>query len=620
MGSSERRRKRKAPKRKVNVPQNRHHQHHQQEKNQKCSRQIAEVYPFQIEVDSPNTSASALKLNSTLDSAVSNLEDGLVNNEECGVGECNFIMNSDIFLSTMMMIGRCPDCLASISVRHLFSKKQGFAQFFLLDCNECSWTNEMCNSKEILSNKPGVNAYEFNTRSIIAFREIGRGYEAIKTFSTILNMPPPMTKTAYKKTLAAMHIAYIKTSNSSMQKAANEIRKNVLQERFDEGTIVDTRVSLDGSWQRRGYASLNGVVTAMSNGKCVDTEVMSKQCKSCQFWNRKKGTDGYTKWLESHDCKINHKGSAGKMESDGAVKIFKKSIYKGLRYTTYIGDGDTKSYQEVVNTNPYPGHVIAKAECVGHVQKRVGTRLRDLKVKYKGRKLADGKGLTGKGRMTDKVINTLQNYYGMAIRQNKDNLYGMKKSVAAVIHHCSSATTNEERHLYCPRNVNSWCKYQADKISGKETYKQKISIPPTVSDVIKPIFSHKGLGSDELLKKCLHGTTQNVNESINNVIWQKCPKRVYVGRQTVETGVASAVIAFNDGGQGLLPVFELLGINPGLFTINGLSTKDADRIKIMNKKETDGTKQRRKKLRSIRKGFQDTNIDKEGETYASGSF
>ena len=31
--------------------------------------------------------------------------------------------------------------------------------------------------------------------------------------------------------------------------------------------------------------------------------------------------------------------------------------------------------------------------------------------------------------LTDKAINTLQNYYGMAIRQNKNDLYSMKKAV-----------------------------------------------------------------------------------------------------------------------------------------------------------------------------------------------
>ena len=70
---------------------------------------------------------------------------------------------------------------------------------------------------------------------------------------------------------------------------------------------------------------------------------------------------------------------------------------------------------------------------------------------------------------------------------------------------------------YCPRTADSWCKYQSDKIA-KNTYVKRITIDKGVSDVIAPIFSHKDLGSEALLSKCLHGETQNVNESLNNLI------------------------------------------------------------------------------------------------------
>ena len=45
------------------------------------------------------------------------------------------------------------------------------------------------------------------------------------------------------------------------------------------------------------------------------------------------------------------------------------------------------------------------------------------------KKLSDGKGIIDSGRLTDKAINILQNYYGMAMRSNVGDLYGMKKSV-----------------------------------------------------------------------------------------------------------------------------------------------------------------------------------------------
>ena len=62
------------------------------------------------------------------------------------------------------------------------------------------------------------------------------------------------------------------------------------------------------------------------------------------------------------------------MEAEGAKRVFKCSIKKHkLRYVEFLGDGGTKSY--VNDKDTYPGIEITKLECVGHYQKRVGTRL-----------------------------------------------------------------------------------------------------------------------------------------------------------------------------------------------------------------------------------------------------
>ncbi|CAB4028443.1 Hypothetical predicted protein, partial [Paramuricea clavata] len=80
-----------------------------------------------------------------------------------------------------------------------------------------------------------------------------------------------------------------------------------------------------------------------------------------------------------------------------------------------LGDGDSATYSTIVDSKPYGDECVPKKlECIGHVQKRVGSRLRRLKNTYKGTKLSDGKGLAGKGRLTDGKIDVLQNYYGLA--------------------------------------------------------------------------------------------------------------------------------------------------------------------------------------------------------------
>ena len=103
---------------------------------------------------------------------------------------------------------------------------------------------------------------------------------------------------------------------------------------------------------------------------------------------------------------MNHEGSAGKMELVGVERIFSRSTEtRKLRYLAYYGDGDSKSFTAVENV--YSPKVVTKKECIGHVQKRVGTRLRNLKKKEKR--------LTKLG-VTDELIDCLQNHYGILWR------------------------------------------------------------------------------------------------------------------------------------------------------------------------------------------------------------
>ena len=74
------------------------------------------------------------------------------------------------------------------------------------------------------------------------------------------------------------------------------------------------------------------------------------------------------------------------MESRIACDIYARSVEQyGLRYTRFIGDGDVNSFKKVSEARPYGNIKINKIECVGHVQKRMGTCLRNLKNSMKGR-------------------------------------------------------------------------------------------------------------------------------------------------------------------------------------------------------------------------------------------
>ena len=78
----------------------------------------------------------------------------------------------------------------------------------------------------------------------------------------------------------------------------------------------------------------------------------------------------YDEWKRYHNCSINYTGSAGTMEASGVKNIYNRSVdTKKLRYTTYLGDGDNLSFQEICESKPYPGCGIEKLECICHVQK-----------------------------------------------------------------------------------------------------------------------------------------------------------------------------------------------------------------------------------------------------------
>ncbi|GFX82364.1 uncharacterized protein TNCV_2870451 [Trichonephila clavipes] len=101
----------------------------------------------------------------------------------------------------------------------------------------------------------------------------------------------------------------------------------------------DLAVAVDGSWQKRGFSSKNGLVTVTSvdTGKVIDVEVFSKHC-ICP---------NKTKHLQN--CKRNFEGYSGKMEVAGALSIFQRSqsLYN-VRYTKYLGDGDSKAFTSIV--------------------------------------------------------------------------------------------------------------------------------------------------------------------------------------------------------------------------------------------------------------------------------
>ncbi|GFY26982.1 uncharacterized protein TNCV_931231 [Trichonephila clavipes] len=231
-----------------------------------------------------------------------------------------------------------------------------------------------------------------NTRFVYAMLSIGKGAEAGRMFCGVMNPPQPPTRfSPYgKRILNAAKLVYEDSIQNAAKEAIceNEGKKNIA-------------VAVDGTWQKRGYTSLNGVVTVTS----IDT-----------------------------------------------------------------GDGDYKAFDAVKKKNIYGNeYPIEKLECIGHVMKRMETRLRRLKAQLKGQILSDGKCLIGKNRLTEHEIDNWQSYYGSAIRRNHSSVQNMRQAIWAIFLHRLS-TDDYPQHGFCPIGEDPWgvdlkrLKHQGDTI------------------------------------------------------------------------------------------------------------------------------------------------------------
>ncbi len=74
-----------------------------------------------------------------------------------------------------------------------------------------------------------------------------------------------------------------------------------------------------------------------------------------------------------------------------------------------------------------------------------------LKISNRGVKLSHGKGLAGKARVTDGKIDILQNYYGLAVRENSNDVrrstQKMAVGIQAVLYYGASTDANPQQSL-----------------------------------------------------------------------------------------------------------------------------------------------------------------------------
>ena len=387
--------------------------------------------------------------------------------EEVAVDQCDEdptiahgfkIIDSSILQEVLNFCSKCKKCGKEncISLKQDDKAKRGLSEKRYLYCLECNEVIKTFYTSTTNENK----LIDINLRSVHAATSSGGGLSLLRNFCGKMNLPAPVYPNPYHKYLKVILKSAIENCEQSMSNASKGLVK-------DSTTCVP--VSIDGTWQKRyGHNSLLGATFLISvdNGCVLDYSVKSKTCSVCKQY-----PNPTAEWKENHapDCEINHIGSSGSMEREGAVEMFLRSVDKhNLKYTEYVSDGDTNSFGAVVQALSEKfgdQYKVTKEDCIGHIQKRMGSSLRNYKNKSKGVVLADGKSTGGAGRLTDKVVDRMQTYFGYAIRNNKGKQEQIIKAIWAIFYHMilgPSYETVVAQHSYCPDGSESWCKYKKD--------------------------------------------------------------------------------------------------------------------------------------------------------------
>ena len=266
----------------------------------------------------------------------------------------------------------CPECCkCELNLRETFLKKIGLASCLILTCKNCEY------SKEFYTSVSNDNSFDINVRTAYSMRACGQDYAGLEKLTALMNLPKPMmTVNNYDKIVNRLNVVAKKVANEIMRDASEDLLSK--SKNPNDDTVIDTTVSCDGSWQKRGYSSLNGIVTviSMDNGKILDIQLMTQTCKSCLLHEKLKTSDPkrFEEWKVTHVCKINHVGTASNMEPEGAKRIWERSTRKNkLHYTEFYGNRDSKSFLAVKET--YQGIKIKKVRMCRICSKKSGLSL-----------------------------------------------------------------------------------------------------------------------------------------------------------------------------------------------------------------------------------------------------
>ena len=111
-----------------------------------------------------------------------------------------------------------------------------------------------------------------------------------------------------------------------------------------------------------------------------------------------------------------------------------------------------------------------------------------------------------------------------------------------------------------------------------------------------------------------------MNESLHSVLWSRCPKERFVGRNKLQGAAALAVAAFNSGASHLTAIMTSLGLEVNEVANSYVKEADIRRIKRARQSSTEVSKRQRKEKATAERRERAALSRVEGPMYGAGNF
>ncbi|XP_077511721.1 uncharacterized protein LOC144122078 [Amblyomma americanum] len=485
--------------------------------------------------------------------------------------DTRFVIVSLESVNALLHHVKCKACGADVAVEKS-AREYGLAVSLVLVCAVCGDVASVWSSPRV-SGDQNVNPFTVNILASRAMQSTGNRQTALNDIFSAMNISHRglHTKTWQQYLKTKLTPSAVRAANKVTAECASSVRD--LYAEMNLGNPGNIAVSYDGTWMTRGHSShiCVGTVIELFSGLVLDFVVLSNFCAACER-GPKEDDPNYLTWKENHVCQKNSEKKAGEMEVEAGLILFQRSLQQNnLRYTTVLSDGDSRTFLALQEAKVYGFIPINKEECINHVQKRMGTALRNLVAKHRD----SPDRISGKGRLTGDLITKLTSYYGWAVKSHSGDVEAMHKAVMATYHHVTS-TDLASNHSLCPTGPVSWCRHNAAEAKGLPSPKHHYNLPPHVSKALLPIYQR--LSDRKLLQRCQRGKTQNSNESLHAMIWALAPKEHHASLFSIEAAVAEAVLKFNAGNErASASILRELKVAPSTCNMQRMAEKDRRR-------------------------------------------